>query len=281
MTVPDSGGLLRVVATPLGNLNDISDRARQALQEADTIAAEDTRRAGLLLAKLGLPKKPMVSIFSAKEESRSDALIDRVKQGQTVVLITDGGTPGVSDPGARLLQAAYRSGVRIEVVPGPSAVSMALSVSSSGGGAFVFEGFLPATRAKRLARLGELLSDPRPLVIFEAPHRIRETLEDLVSTAGADRLVTMVREGTKLYEEIREEPVGALLQSIPEKPLGEFTLVVSGSTASQDRIPVDPLDLLRFAESFGLSAESAARRVAETFGVPRSGLLRRAREGGV
>jgi 16S rRNA (cytidine1402-2'-O)-methyltransferase len=147
-----------------------------------------------------------------------------------------------------------------------------------GGGSFVFEGFLPATGAKRRDELTRLAADPRPFVLFEAPHRIRECLEDIVAVAGPERRVTVVREGTKLHEEILEASAAAVLESLPEKPLGEFTLVVAGASSSPDEIAVDPLQLLRFAVDLGLSPESAARRVAEAFGVPRSRLLRRAKE---
>ncbi len=277
MSQPRTAGTLRVVATPLGNLGDFSERALRAVRDADAIAAEDTRRAGLLLEKLGIPKKPMVAVFSHREAARSEQIVERILSGQTFVLLTDGGTPGISDPGARLVQSAYRSGVRIEVIPGPSAVVMTLSVSSMGGGPFVFEGFLPSTRAKRRDRLRQLVNDPRPFVLFEAPHRIRECLEDVIETAGSERVVTMVREGTKIHEEIRESSAAALLESLPEKPRGEHTLVVAGASVPSEHIAIDPLDLLRFAETFGLSPEAASRRVAETFGVPRSRLLRRSR----
>ncbi len=151
---------------------------------------------------------------------------------------------------------------------------MALSVSSLSGGPFVFEGFLPSQGAKRLRRLVELAEDVRPSVFFEAPHRIRECLEDLAEIFGPNRRVTLVREGTKLHEEIREATVAEILAQIPEKALGEFTLVVEGCDSPSTRVPVEPSELVRFAESFGLSKESAARRVAESFGLPRSRLLR-------
>lgn len=271
-------GVLRVVATPLGNLDDLSPRARAALETADCIAAEDTRRTGVLLSLLGIPKRPMLSHFAGREERSITEILRRLEAGQTVVLATDGGTPGVSDPGGRLLRAVYERGFRVEPIPGPSAVAMAISASSMSGGSFVFEGFLPATSAKRRRRLEELSQDPRPLIFFEAPHRIREFFEDLVAVIGTERRVTLVREGTKLHEEVLEAPSGEILTGLPEIARGEYTLVVEGCRKTSDAVRVDPVALVRFAESFGLSRESAARRVAQEFSLSRSRLLRSATE---
>lgn len=271
-------GLLRIVATPLGNLGDLSPRAREALESADCVVAEDTRRSGLLLQKMGIAKKPFVSYYAGKGERSAPQILERLRQGQTIVLVTDAGTPGISDPGNRLLQNVHQEGIRVECVPGPSAVAMALSVSSLGGGPFVFEGFLPTGSASRRRRLVELGEDTRPFVLYEAPHRARELLEDVVTALGAERLVTLVREGTKLHEEIAEMTAAALLARLPEKPLGEFTLVVAGASVSPNRLAVDPIDLVRFGVDLGLSTESAARAVADRFSVPRSRLLRAAKE---
>jgi len=272
-------GILRVVATPIGNLNDLSPRARSALEEATAIIAEDTRRSGLLLQKLGIPKKPLISFFGPREAERVPQIMERLRRGETIVLLTDAGTPGISDPGARLLravhqEAVHQENVRIEPIPGPSALTTAVSVSSLCAGPFAFEGFLSSNPSRRRKKLQELKTETRALVFFEAPHRIREFLTDVIEILGGERIVTMVREGTKIYEQIVELPAAELLARLPEKPLGEITLVVEGAPQRSDRLEVDPVELVRFAASFGLSVESAARKVAQHFSLPRSKLLR-------
>jgi 16S rRNA (cytidine1402-2'-O)-methyltransferase len=223
---------------------------------------------------VGVGKKAFLSFFGPREERKLPEIMERIRKGMSVVLVTDSGTPGISDPGARLIRRVHEEGFRIEPIPGPSALTMALSVSSLAGGAFVFEGFLSSSRSKRRKRLDELKEETRSIVLFEAPHRIRGCLEDLNEIFGSERLATMVREGTKLHEEIAELPLAQMLALLPEKPLGEFTLVIQGATGAAERLEVDPVELLRFAVSYGGSVESAARRVAEHFGIPRSRLLR-------
>ena len=270
-----AAGILRVVATPIGNLQDLSPRARTALEEADAILAEDTRRTGLLLQKLGLPKKPLISFFGPREVERIPQILKRIRDGENLVLVTDGGTPGVSDPGARLLRALHQEGLRVEPIPGPSALTTAISVSSLCAGPFAFEGFLPSNPSRRRRRLEELKNESRPLVFFEAPHRIRDCIEDFIKILGGDRIITMLREGTKLHEEIVEVTISELLSRLPEKPLGEITLVVEGAPpAKGDRLEVDPVELVHFIAGFGGSIESAARKVAHHFSIPRSRLLR-------
>lgn len=273
------GGLLRVVATPLGNLGDLSPRAREALETADAVAAEDTRRTGLLLQKLGLPKKPIFSYFAPREREKARAIVERLRAGQTVALVTDGGTPGVSDPGAVLVQEARAAGIRVEPVPGPSAVTLALSVSSLGGGGFVFEGFLPPKPAARRKRLEELAGESRPIVLYEAPHRLAAALADLAAVLGAARRATLVREATKLHEEIVEETLGELAARFSGEARGEIVIVVEGGEADPDQVTVDVKALLELAMRCGLSPERAAREVAEATGLPRNRLTRAAREG--
>jgi 16S rRNA (cytidine1402-2'-O)-methyltransferase len=164
---------------------------------------------------------------------------------------------------------------RVEPIPGPSALTTAISVSSLCAGPFAFEGFLSSNPTRRRRRLEELKSEPRALVFFEAPHRLRESLADFIKILGGNRLITMVREGTKLHEEIVEITMSELLSRLPEKPLGEITLVVEGAPAVRsDRVEVDPVDLVHFVAGFGVSLESAARKVAQHFSIPRSRLLR-------
>lgn len=280
MNERSDSGLLQVVATPLGNLEDLSPRGRRALENADSIAVEDTRRTGRLLDLLGLPKKPLLSYYAPREVEKAKAILRRLEQGDTIALVTDGGTPGVSDPGSVLVAAAMEAGIRVEPVPGPSAVALALSVSSFAGERFVFEGFLPPKEGARRARLSELTADPRSLVFYEAPHRLREFLRDAAHAFGSDRRATVVREATKLHEEIVEGTLAELSERFAEGGRGEFVLVVQGSTAEpdEDQVVASLDGLLGWALEQGLSAEGAARSVARLTGRPRNPLTRRARE---
>jgi 16S rRNA (cytidine1402-2'-O)-methyltransferase len=271
-------GVLRVVATPLGNLGDISARARDALATADAIAAEDTRRTGRLLELLGIGSKPLLSYFAPKEEMKAEAIIARLLAGESIALVTDGGTPGVSDPGAALVRAAVEKGVRVEPIPGPSAVALALSVSAQGSGRFVFEGFLPPKQVARRKRLDELAGETRTLVFYEAPHRIAAMLADLADVLGKDRRGTVVREATKLHEEVRAGTLAELAEAYAGGTKGEIVVVVEGGEPDRDRVRIDVRELLRLAIACGLSPDRAAIEVAAISGVPRNRLNRLAKE---
>lgn len=273
-----SAGTLRVVATPLGNLGDISARAREALASADAIAAEDTRRTGRLLQLLGIESKPLLSYFAPKEAVKAGAIVDRLLSGQTIALVTDGGTPGVSDPGAALVRAAVEKGVRVEPVPGPSAVALALSVSAQGSERFVFEGFLPAKRVARHRRLEELADETRTLVFYEAPHRLAAMLADLAEVFGEARTATVVREATKVHEEVRAGTLGELAEAYSEGTKGEIVVVVAGGEPNRERVRLDVRSLLVLAMGCGLSPDRAAIEVAAISGVPRNRLSRLAKE---
>lgn len=270
----DAPGVLRVVATPLGNLADLSPRAREALASADRIVAEDTRRTGRLLELLGLPKKPLTALYAPRERARTPAVVAALRSGENVALVTDGGTPNVSDPGAVLVAAARAVGIRIEPVPGPSAVALALSVSSYSGARFVFEGFLPPKAHARRGRLEELAHEERTLVFYEAPHRLAETLADLQTTFGSERACTIVREATKLHEEILEGPLAELAEHFGGDVRGEVVLVVAGAPGGDDRVSLDANALAAWAVRLGLTPDRAAREVAALTGAPRSRLLR-------
>lgn len=273
-------GVLRVVATPLGNLADLSPRAREALAAAAVVAAEDTRRSGRLLELAGIPKRPFLAYFAPREREKAEAIVRRLLAGDDVALVTDGGTPGVADPGAVVVAAARAAGIRVEPVPGPCAVAAALSVSSFGGGAFVFEGFLPAKAMARRKRLAELASETRTIVLYEAPHRLAEALADLRDAFGPDRRGTIVREATKVHEEIVEEGFGALAERFAEGTKGEVVIVAEGAAAPPtDRATVDAAVLLDWAMGLGLSPDRAAKEVARLTGLPRNELVRRARGG--
>jgi 16S rRNA (cytidine1402-2'-O)-methyltransferase len=271
-------GVLRVVATPLGNLGDLSARAREALASADAIAAEDTRRTGQLLKLLGLPPKPFLSYFAPKEAVKAGAIIDRLLAGGTVALVTDGGTPGVSDPGAVLVREALAKGIRVEPIPGPSAVALALSVSAHGSERFIFEGFLPSKSVGRRKRLEELSDETRTLVFYEAPHRLAAMLADLGDVFGADRHATVVREATKIHEEVREGTLAELAQAYSNGTKGEIVVVVAGGSPDLDRIRLDVRRLLTLALACGLSPDRAAIEVAAISGISRNRLNRLAKE---
>lgn len=274
-------GVLRVVATPLGNLGDLSPRAREALATADWIAAEDTRRTGLLLQLLGLPKRPFLSYFAPREPEKRRAIVARLLEGASIALVTDGGTPGVADPGASLVAATHAAGVRVEPIPGPCAAALALSVSSFGGDSFVFEGFLPAKREARRKRIRALASERRTVVVYEAPHRLADSLADLAHELGSARRATIVREATKVHEEIVEGTLAELAARYRDGARGEVVLVIEGMSADapEERASVPIDELMRWAEGLGLSPDRAAREVAALTGLPRSALVRRARAG--
>jgi 16S rRNA (cytidine1402-2'-O)-methyltransferase len=267
-------GVLRIIATPLGNIGDLSPRAREVLASAHALAAEDTRRTRRLLELAGLPSKEILSYFAPREREKARAILARLESGQTIALVTDGGTPGVSDPGAVLVGLAAAHGIRIEPIPGPSAVTLALSVSPLARERFVFEGFLPSRSTARRRRLSELADEPRPIVCFEAPHRLAASLADLRDVLGARRRVTLVREATKLHEEIVTETVAELAARFAGGARGEVVLVIEGGEADPDRVRLDVRMLLQIAQEGGLSPAQAARTVARITGLPRNRLMR-------
>lgn len=223
-------GVLSVVATPIGNLDDLSPRAIRTLAGADIIACEDTRVARTLLTRVPAERRArLVACHARNEAERVPELVRAVAGGARVVLTTDAGMPGLSDPGQRLIAACADAGLRIEVIPGPSAVTTALVASGLPTARFVFEGFLPRTRSARRKRVAELAVEERTLVIFEAPHRIADTLDDLVAGLG-DRRVALARELTKVHEEIVRTTLSDLADRLRDhKPRGEITLVIEGA----------------------------------------------------
>ena len=223
-------GHLYVVGTPIGNLADLSQRARETLGSVDLVAAEDTRRTGRLLAHLGL-KVRMLSFFEGNERQRIDELLDRLREGERVALVSDAGMPAVSDPGFRLLRAAVDAGVEISVVPGPSAVTAALVVSGLPTDRWVFEGFLPRRPSERRERLRGLAHDPRTVVLFESPLRVITLLRDVLVELG-DRRAAVARELTKLHEEVVRGRISEVLASLLDtEPRGELVVVIEGAEA--------------------------------------------------
>jgi 16S rRNA (cytidine1402-2'-O)-methyltransferase len=259
-------GTLFIVSTPIGNLEDVTHRALRVLREVSLIAAEDTRRTAKLLTHFDI-RTPTISYHEHNERERLPALLERLALGERVALVSDAGTPGVSDPGYRLVKAAIEAGTRVEAVPGASAILTALVVSGLPTNAFTFAGFPPSKASARDRWLAALAGRPETLVIFEAPHRVRETLQAVLRILG-DRPAAACRELTKLHEELVRAPVSALLRSLPG-PRGEFTLVI-GPPAEADAAPPAPPDddalyaeFCRLTESDGLRRREALSRLAE------------------
>ena len=232
--VSTQGGELLVVATPIGNLADISPRALQALREADLVLAEDTRRSRQLLAHHAI-SRPLEALHEHNERARADTLVARMVAGERMALVSDAGTPLLSDPGCVLLARAHAAGVRVSPLPGPSALAAALSVAGFPADRFVFEGFLPPRAIARRERLCALAKEARTLVFYEAPHRLLKTLADLVEVFGAEREAVLARELSKLYETVRRATVGELLAlatAQPDQQRGEIVLVLAGASTA-------------------------------------------------
>ena len=257
-------GHLYVVGTPIGNLADLSERARATLASVDLVAAEDTRRTGRLLAHIGV-KVRMLSFFEGNERQRIDELVDRLREGERVALVSDAGMPAVSDPGFRLLRAAVDAGIEISVVPGPSAVTAALVVSGLPTDRWVFEGFLPRRPSERRARLRALAHDPRTVVLFESPLRVVTLLRDVLVELG-DRRAAVARELTKLHEEVVRGRISEVLAAVLDsEPRGELVVVIEGAET-----PVAALDELveqaRRLVADGMRKREAAAAVARRTG---------------
>jgi 16S rRNA (cytidine1402-2'-O)-methyltransferase len=229
----ESAGILYVIATPIGNLADLGARAKELLAATDLVVAEDTRRGGRLLEHLGLDKK-IVSLHEHNEDTRTPKLLSELKRGRKLALISDAGTPLVSDPGLKLVAGARAAGLTVVGVPGPSAVTAALSVAGLATDRFAFEGFLPRKRKQRVARLEALNREPRTLVFFEAVHRIESTFDDMITVFGGDRRAVLARELTKLHEQVEDGTLGELRAALGTRvPLrGEFVIVVAGAATA-------------------------------------------------
>lgn len=265
-------GALVVVATPIGNLGDLSPRAVEALASVDVVACEDTRRTRGLLTHAGIPGAGrLVAVHAHNESDRADDLVERMRAGARVAYVSDAGTPGVSDPGARLVAACIDAGIPVEVVPGASAVLAALVLSGFVADRFTFEGFLPRKGRDRTARLASIAADERVQVLYEAPGRVATTLADLAAACGPDRPVAIAREITKLHEEVVRLPLGAAAARAAEvEPRGEYVIVVGPDVAPE--VVVDDavlVDAVRAAMAAGASRRDAAAAVAQQHGVAR------------
>ncbi len=266
-----ASGVLVLCGAPIGNPADATPRLAEVLVSADVVAVEDTRRLVRLARHLGIRTAPMVSFFEGNEATRVPELVAALVAGQTVALVTDAGMPSVSDPGFRLVAAAVAAGVRVSVVPGPSAVTAALAVSGLPTDRWCMEGFLPRSGGARRARIASLAAEPRTLVFFEAPHRLAACLADLAAGLGASRAAVVCRELTKTWEEVRRDSLGSLALWAAEGVRGEVTLVVAGASGSA-AIGAEPADLAAAVaqrEAAGQARKEAIADVAAATGVPK------------
>lgn len=270
-----SEGELLVVATPIGNLGDLSPRAAEVLGAADLVCAEDTRHTGLMFRRLGIAPHRLLSVHAHNERQRIPEVLKELSAGRRVALVSDAGTPGVSDPGERLVRAAIDAGFTVTAVPGPSAVVAALTVAGAGVGRFSFEGFLPRKGAERAGRLREVAQSDRPVVVYESPQRLLATLADLAERCGPQRRVAVCRELTKLHEEVVRGTLADALSHFSETPpRGEITVVVHprpAVEAENDR----PGDEQLLAELEARIASGSSRRDAVGAVAERHGLSRR------
>ena len=267
-------GTLYLVPTPIGNLGDISQRMAQTLEQADFIAAEDTRVSIKLLNHLGL-KKPMVTYHRHNTETGGQAVIDRLLAGENCALVTDAGMPAISDPGEELVARCAQQSIPVVTIPGPCALVTALAASGQPTGRFTFEGFLAMNKKNRRAHLDALREEERTMIFYEAPHKLQATLKDLCLTFGADRPVSLCRELTKLHEEIRRTTLGQAEEYYRENPpKGEFVLVVRGAPPKREEEATleDGQALVEELIAQGSSQRDAVKQAAKTLGLSRNQL---------
>lgn len=257
-------GTLYIVGTPIGNLEDITFRALEILRKVDLIAAEDTRHTGKLLQHFQIAT-PQISYHDHNRRGRLPELVQRLSQQTTIALVTDAGMPGISDPGYELVKACVDAGISVVPIPGVSAVVTAVSAAGLPTDRFVFEGFLPLKGQERQTRLETLQTEPRTLVFYEAPHRLKQTLQDLLNWMGADRSIVLARELTKLHEQFWRGTVAeAITYYQTREPQGEFTLVVAGHQTTEPQLSESALlaELQHLIQQ-GLSRSQASRQLAQ------------------
>jgi 16S rRNA (cytidine1402-2'-O)-methyltransferase len=265
-----AAGALVVVATPIGNLADLSPRAVEALAAADVIACEDTRRVRKLLSHAGVKTPSLLTVNDHNEAGQVRAVLKRLDAGDRVALVSDAGTPGISDPGERLVAAAAAAGIDVEVVPGPSAAVSALVVSGLPTGRFCFEGFLPRKGSGRAERLDALRTERRTSVLYEAPHRVRRTVAELAEALGPLRRIAIVRELTKLHEEVWRGTLGGAVEHLDARPpRGEYVLVLGGAPAPGQPEADEIERALALQLDAGADKKSAISTVAGDLRVPK------------
>ena len=265
-------GMLYLVPTPIGNLGDISTRCRETLEQADFIAAEDTRVSLKLLNHLGI-KKSLVSYFEHNKTAKGDMIVQRILAGETCALVSDAGSPAISDPGEELVKQCAEAGITVCAIPGPCAVITALSISGQSTGRFCFEGFLSTAKKSRKEHLESLISESRTMIFYEAPHKLLATLEDMAAVFGADRPISLCRELTKLHEEVVRTTLGAAIEKYTETPpKGEFVLVVAGAALveKEKATPADAAARVAQLMEDGLSRKDAIKQTAKELDLPKN-----------
>ena len=267
-------GKLTLVGTPIGNLGDLSPRARRTLEEADFIAAEDTRVTLKLLNHFGITK-PLVSYYQHHQEHSGERIVERILSGESGALVTDAGMPIVSDPGEDLAAACAQAGIEISCVPGPCAAVTALALSALPAGRFCFEGFLSTSKKSREEHLDSLRGEHRTMIFYEAPHKLQKTLSDLASAFGPERRVSLCRELTKLHEEVLRTTLGEAVRVYEaEPPRGEFVLIVEGAPERAEERPTSEaaLERVKYYRSEGRSLKEAAKLAAADTGYSKNEL---------
>jgi len=265
------GGTLYLVATPIGNLADLSERALKVLSEVDFVAAEDTRNSGLLLSRFGI-SKPLISYFEHNKRERGEIIADRLEKGESCALITDAGTPAISDPGEDIVRLCGERGISVTSIPGACAAVTALTLSGLATGRFAFEGFLSGNKTDRRERFAELIGERRTMIFYEAPHHLRQTLADFLTHFG-DRKLTLCRELTKLNEEVTRTTIAAAVEEYKTRePRGEYVLVVEGCTAlpALQEYPEDIGTHVAQLETSGMTRMEAIKACAKERGIPKS-----------
>ena len=267
-------GMLYLIPTPIGNLGDISPRARETMEKADFIAAEDTRVTLKLLNYLGI-KKNLVSYYEHNKAFKGNVILDRILAGENCVLVSDAGSPAISDPGEDLVKLCAQAGVTVCAIPGPCAVITALSISGQSTGRFCFEGFLSTAKKSRKEHLDSLVNETRTMIFYEAPHKLLNTLNDMAAVFGADRSISLCRELTKLHEEVIRTTLGEAIERYTETPpKGEFVLVLAGAEPKQESEVTleEAIERTRTLIDSGMSRKDAAKQVAQETGHPKKSL---------
>lgn len=265
-------GILYLVPTPIGNLGDISIRARQTLEAADFIAAEDTRVTLKLLNHLGI-KKSLVSYYEHNKAMKGDKIVDRILAGETCALVSDAGSPAISDPGEDLVKQCAEAGITVCAIPGPCAAITALSISGQSTGRFCFEGFLSTAKKSRREHLDALRGETRTMIFYEAPHKLLSTLADMAEVFGGDRPISLCRELTKLHEEVVRTTLGQAVATYTETPpKGEFVLIVAGAPEVKKETATEGDAAARVAQLMaqGVSRKDAVRQTAAELGLPKN-----------
>lgn len=265
-------GMLYLVPTPIGNLSDISIRCRETLEQADFIAAEDTRVSLKLLNHLGI-KKPLISYFEHNKSLKGEMIVQRILAGETCALVSDAGSPAISDPGEELVKQCAEAGITVCAIPGPCAVITALSISGQATGRFCFEGFLSTAKKSRRDHLESLMNETRTMVFYEAPHKLLNTLEDMAGVFGESRPISLCRELTKLHEEVIRTTLGGAIELYRQQPpKGEFVLVVAGAEPVAEKVATEEDAVKRVKELMdgGLSRKDAVKQAAQELHLPKN-----------